>query len=138
MPGRTCIEWTSVQFFHKRHLKEATNKNIYDKLSKKYGIRYSVLTNLKYFNMFAFTLFTPSTAKNTWKIWKENIFSNQQLAEINKKARNINTSADIWQSWVKNILELWDLCSLRMLILGTMVPIVPVDTRVLLFFFFGL
>ena len=86
---------------HSRKLEEVTSKKDYDKLSKQYGIYYSVLTNLDYFDSVRFHIIDPmhnlflGIAKKTWKIWKETVFSKKQMVDIDKKVKDMNTSNDI-------------------------------------------
>ena len=91
----------NVQKRHSRKLKDAICKKDYEKLSKKYGIHYSVLINLDYFDSVRFHIVDRmynlflGIAKKTWKIWKEHIFSKQQLVHINMKVKDIYISTDV-------------------------------------------
>ena len=86
---------------HSRKLKNSSCKSEYDELSKKYGINYSVLTTLDYFDAVRFHVIDPmhnlflGIAKKTWKIWKENMFNKQQLADIDRKIKEMNVGSDV-------------------------------------------
>ena len=89
---------------HRRYWKKlqlAKNKRDYEKVAKKYGLHYSILSNLDYFDSVRFHVIDPmyniflGIAKKTWKIWREHFLSNKQLSEIDKKVKEMNISTDV-------------------------------------------
>ena len=89
---------------HGRHwdkLGAATCKSEYEKVAKKYGLHYSVLVELDYFDSVRFHIIDPmhnlflGIAKHTWKLWKEKHLSNEQLIQIDNKVEEMNISTDV-------------------------------------------
>ena len=89
---------------HKRNcekLKAAKSQSEYDRLSRLYGVHYSALCKLNYFDCVRFHVIDPmhnlflGTAKYVFKLWAENIFSKQQLKELSEKINELNTAASI-------------------------------------------
>lgn len=89
---------------HKRNcekLKAAKSQSEYDRLSRLYGVHYSALCKLNYFDCVRFHVIDPmhnlflGTAEYVFKLWAENIFSEQQLKELSEKINELNTAASI-------------------------------------------
>lgn len=113
---------------HRRHceeiLKETTKTGI-RKMESKYGVRYSVLLTLPYFDPVRFSAIDTmhnlylGTGKHAFRVWvSQNILTNENLVEIDRKARcfqvpagvgrlptNISSNyggfkADQWKTWI--------------------------------------
>ena len=89
---------------HNRHsvkLLDCSTRKQYEEKAKQYGIHYSILTKLDYFDAVRFHIIDPmhnlflGIAKKTWKLWMENVFSKQDLVKINKKIEQMNIASDV-------------------------------------------
>ena len=89
---------------HKRNcerLKSAKSQAEYTRLSRMYGVHYSALCKLEYFDCVRFHIIDPmhnlflGTAKYVFKLWVQNILSKEQLKEISKKIEELNTATAI-------------------------------------------
>ena len=105
-------------------IKETTKTGM-RKMESKYGVRYSVLLSLPYFDPVRFSSIDTmhnlylGTGKRAFKVWiSQNILSNENLVEIDRKARcfqvptgvgrlpsNISSNyggfkADQWKTWI--------------------------------------
>jgi len=89
---------------HKRNcekLKAAKSQSEYGRLSSLYGVHYSALCKLEYFDCVRFHVIDPmhnlflGTAKYVFKLWAENVFSKVQLKELSKKIGDLNTATFI-------------------------------------------
>ena len=113
---------------HRSHCQEIlqeTTKSGMRKMESKYGLRYSVLLDLPYFDPVRFTAIDTmhnlylGTGKHAFKVWVNlNVLSSENLAEIDRKARlfqvpagvgrlpiNISSNyggfkADQWRTWI--------------------------------------
>ena len=107
---------------HRRHCEEISKektKTAMRKMESKYGVRYSVLLSLPYFDPVRFSATDTmhnlylGTGKHAWV--SQNILTNENLVEIDRKARcfqvpagvgrlptNIssNYGADQWRTWI--------------------------------------
>lgn len=118
---RSCI-------MHRRHCEEImreVTKTGMRKVESHYGLRYSVLLGLSYFDPVRFTAIDTmhnlylGTGKHAFKVWvSQNILSNENLVEIDRKARNFQVpvgvgrlpmnissnyggfKADQWKTWI--------------------------------------
>ena len=89
---------------HKRNrekLKTVKSQSEYGRLSSLYGVHYSALCKLEYFDCVWFHVIDPmhnlflGTAKYVFKLWAENVFSKAQLKELSKKIDELNTATFI-------------------------------------------
>ena len=82
-------------------LKAAKSKSEYGRISRMYGVHYSALCKLEYFDCVRFHIIDPmhnlflGTAKYVFKLWADNIFSKKQLKEITQKIDELNTATSI-------------------------------------------
>ena len=79
----------------------AKSQSDYSRMSRLYGVHFSALCNLEYFDCVRFhvidrmhNLFLGS-AKYVFKLWAENVFSKDQLEELSKKIEELNTATFI-------------------------------------------
>ena len=86
---------------HKRNcerLKAAKSQSEYGRLSSLYGVHYSALCKLEYFDCVRFHVIEPmhnlflGTAVYVFKLWAKNVFSKAQLKELSKKIDELNTA----------------------------------------------
>ncbi|XP_044176728.1 uncharacterized protein LOC122946993 [Acropora millepora] len=86
---------------HKRNcerLKAAKSQSEFGRLSSLYGVHYSALCKLEYFDCVRFHVIDPmhnlllGTAKYVFKLWAENVFSKAQLKELSKKIDELNSN----------------------------------------------
>ena len=99
----TWTLWSNMT--HRRHCeeisKEATKTGM-GKMESKYGMRYSVLLSLPYFDPVRFAAIDTmhnlylGTGKHAFWVWvSQNILTNEHLAEIDRKARYFQVPAGI-------------------------------------------
>ena len=119
--SRSC----SLHRMHCQEISKETTKTGIRKMEAKYGLRYSVLLHLPYFDPVRFTAIDTmhnlylGTGKHAFKVWvSTNIVNNENLAEIDRKADlfqvplgvgrlpvNISSNyggfkADQWRTWI--------------------------------------
>ena len=89
---------------HKRNcekLKASKSQAEYERISRMYGVHYSALCKLEYFDCVRFHVIDPmhnlflGTAKYVFKLWAENVFSKEQLKELTKKIEELNSATSI-------------------------------------------
>ena len=89
---------------HKRNcerLKACKSQAEYNRVSRRYGVHYSSLCKLEYFDCVRFHVIGPmhnlflGTAKYIFKIWVENAFSKEQLKELSQKIYELNSATSI-------------------------------------------
>ena len=89
---------------HKRNCEKlltAKSKADYTRLSRMYGVHLCALTKLEYFDCVRFHIIDPKhnlflgTAKYVFKLWTENVLSEEQLKEIGRKIEELNTATSI-------------------------------------------
>ena len=82
-------------------LKAAKSQSEYGQLSRLYGVHYSALCKLEYFDCVRFHVIDPmhnlflGTSKYVFKLWAENVLSKGQLKELSKKIEELNTATSI-------------------------------------------
>ena len=89
---------------HKRNCEKLQNcksQSEYNRKSREFGVHYSSLCKLEYFNCVRFHVIDPmhnlflGTAKYVFKLWAENLFSKEQLKELSQKIKELNTATSI-------------------------------------------
>ena len=90
---------------HRRHanlLQKSVTKSRHDSLSREYGIYYSALLDLEYFDAIRYTVVDPmhnlflGTAKTMYKLWvQKGILSKQNILEIDKKIKGFDVGTGL-------------------------------------------
>lgn len=89
---------------HKQNCEKLQNcksQSEYNRKSRAFGVHYSSLCKLEYFDCVRFHVIDPmhnlflGTAKYVLKLWAENLFCKEQMKELSRKIDELNTATSI-------------------------------------------
>ena len=104
--GFDRTQWPPRQNFiyrqHAAHVRRASTQTKHEKLAKKYGVYYSCLLQLEYFDAVRFTAIDPmhnlflGTAKHIFKLWiKTEVLNKKDLHTLEERIHSVDVSTGI-------------------------------------------